>query len=397
MKKQAMIALALCTALFVGGCGKEEVVVEEKTLRSVEVTTVGTGNISSEFAYTGKAAPSKQVSVVPTVPGKVTAFNYELGDRVGEGAVLFTVDATDLQNNMRSLEASYNAAKLGYDNAKTTYENNKILFDEEIISEQEFNQMTYAYESAAAGLESIQVQMDNLNKSIGDCAVTAPMSGVISHRGVEVGGFASQAAPAYTIMDLSTIKVEVGVSEQTVNTIKVGDKVQVLMTAVSEEPLTGTVSTIAPAVGQTGMYAVSVHMDNSKGKIKVGMLAEVSFVMESSSNAIILPVSAVIEKDEEVYVYVIENGTAKKTPVTTGIEDGETIEITSGLANGMQIVTKGQTYVSDGEQVNVVAIDGVDVKPEKKEASEAAEGTEETEVSEAAEETAETAETEKEE
>ena len=91
MKKQAMIALALCTALFVGGCGKEEVVVEEKTLRSVEVTTVGTGEISSEFAYTGKAAPSKQVSVVPTVPGKVTAFNYELGDRVGEGAVLLVL------------------------------------------------------------------------------------------------------------------------------------------------------------------------------------------------------------------------------------------------------------------------------------------------------------------
>ena len=68
-----------------------------------------------------------------------------------------------------------------------------------------------------------------------------------------------------------------------------------------------------------------------------------------------------------VAVYAIENGTTKKTPVTTGIESGETIEITSGLANGMQIVTKGQTYVSDGEQVNVVAIDGVDVKPEKKE------------------------------
>ena len=389
MKKRAMIALALCTALFVGGCGKEEVVVEEKTLRSVEVTTVGTGEISSEFAYTGKAAPSKEVSVVPTVPGKVTAFNYELGDRVGEGAVLFTVDATDLQNNMRSLEASYNAAKLGYENAKTTYENNKILFDEEIISEQEFNQITYAYESAAAGLESIQVQMDNLNKSIGDCAVTSPMSGVISKRGVEVGGFASQASPAYTIMDLSTIKVEVGVSEQAVNTIKIGDKVQVLMTAASEEPLTGTVTTIAPAVSQTGMYAVSVHMDNSKGKIKVGMLAEVSFTMESSSNAIVLPVSAVIEKEEEVYVYIVEDGKAKKTPVTTGIESGETIEITSGLADGMQIVTKGQTYVSDGEAVNVVAIDGVDVKPERK--AEPADASEETEDAE------KTTETEKEE
>ena len=120
MKKRILIALALCMALGTA-CGKKEVE-EEKTLRSVEVTTVGKGDIASEFSYTGKAAPAKEVSVVPTVPGKVLSFNYDVGDKVGQGAVLFTVDSTDLQNNMRSLQASYNAAKLGRDNAKSTYD-----------------------------------------------------------------------------------------------------------------------------------------------------------------------------------------------------------------------------------------------------------------------------------
>ena len=62
---------------------------------------------------------------MPTVPGKVLSFNYDVGDKVGQGAVLFTVDSTDLQNNMRSLQASYNAAKLGRDNAKSTYRQHK--------------------------------------------------------------------------------------------------------------------------------------------------------------------------------------------------------------------------------------------------------------------------------
>jgi RND family efflux transporter MFP subunit len=243
MKKRILIALALCMALGTA-CGKKEVE-EEKTLRSVEVTTVGKGDIASEFSYTGKAAPAKEVSVVPTVPGKVLSFNYDVGDKVGQGAVLFTVDSTDLQNNMRSLQASYNAAKLGRDNAKSTYDSNKLLYDEEIISKNEFDQIKYAYESADAQLASIQVQMDNLKKNISDCTVTSPMTGVIATRGVEKGSFASQAAPAYTVMDLSTIKVEVSVSEQVLNTIQVGDKVSVLMTAASETPLTGTVATIA--------------------------------------------------------------------------------------------------------------------------------------------------------
>lgn len=368
MKKKVLIALALCMALG-SGCGKEEVV-EEKVLRSVEITTVGEADISSEFAYTGKAAASRQVAIAPTVPGKVTDFNYDVGDEVTQGAVLFTVDTIDLQNNMRALEASYKAAKLGCDNAKTTYENNKLLYDEEIISKTEYDQIKYAYEAAAAQLESIQVQMDTLQKSINDCAVTSPLTGVIATRSIERGGYASAAAAAYTVMDLSTIKVEVGVSEQVLNTIELGDEVSVLMSAVSADPLIGKVSTVAPAAGQTGMYTVKVELDNTDGLIKSGMMAEVSFTAESSDDTIVLPRNSVIEKEGETYVYVLENGTAKKVIVELGIEAEDSIEITSGLKKGDQVVTKGQTYISDGEEVNVVSIDGESVKAEETESEE---------------------------
>ena len=363
MKKKLLIALAMCMALGTG-CGKEAAE-EEKKLRSVEITTVGKSDISSEFAYTGKAAASKEVSVVPTIPGKVTDFNYDVGDKVKEGAVLFTVDSIDLQNNMRALEASYNVAALARDNAKNTYENNKLLFDEGIIAKAEYDQIKYGYDAAEAQLTSLQVQMDTLKKSISDCAVKSPMTGVIATRGIERGGFASQAMPSYTVMDLTTIKVEVGVSEQVVNNIKVGDEVSVLMTAVSEEPLTGVVATVAPAVGQTGTYTVKVELDNTDGLIKAGMMAEVSFTAEKSEDTIVLPRNAVITKDDETYVYLVEDGTAKKVIVEVGIEAGETIEITKGLKNGDAVVTKGQTYISDGEAVNVVNAEPETEKTEK--------------------------------
>lgn len=350
MKKQAIGVFALCAVLF-AGCGQEEIP-EEKTLRTVETETIGKTAIASGFSYSGKAAPSKEVSVVPTVPGKVINFNYDVGDTVREGAVLFSVDSADLQNNLRSLEANYHVAELNLNNAKNTYENNKILFDEEIISQTEFDQIKLAYETTEANLTATQIQIDNLKKNISDCTVTSPMSGVIAQRGVERGGFASQAAPAYTVMDLSTIKVEVGVSEQVVNTIAIGDEVAVKMTAISAEPLTGRVSTISPSAGQTGTYTVKIELNNQDGAIKAGMLAEVSFTMEQSEEAFVLPRNAVLTKDGETYVYILEGNTAKKTPVETGIETGETIEITSGLSEGMEVVTKGQTYISDGEEVN---------------------------------------------
>ncbi|MBR5268996.1 MAG: efflux RND transporter periplasmic adaptor subunit [Anaerotignum sp.] len=352
MKKKLLIALAMCMALGTG-CGKEKAE-EEKTARSVEIMTVGKGEIASEFAYTGKVAASREVSIVPTIPGKVTNFNFDVGDKVTKGAVLFNIDTIDLNNNLRSAEAGYNVAKLARDNAKNTYENNKLLFDEEIISQMEFDQIKYAYEAAEAQLASVQVQLDTLKKSISDCAVTSPLTGVVATRSVEIGGFASQAMPSYTVMDLSVVKVEVGVSEQVLNSIHVGDKVDVLITAVSELPLEGVVSTVAPAAGQTGMYAVKIELDNAEGMIKAGMMAEVNFTAESAEDTIVLPRNAVITKDDETYVYVVENSTAKKVPVELGIETGEVIEITAGLKDGDQVVTKGQTYISDGEEVNVM-------------------------------------------
>ena len=353
MKKGSGL-LALICVIAMTGCAPEEEVVEEKSARSVETMTVSTDSISRDFSFSGTVAPSREVSVVPTVAGKVTGLGYEVGDSIGEGAVLFTVDSVDLENQLRSIEANYNVTKLQADNAKTTLESNQILYEEGVISKSEYDQLKLAYDTAEANLTAIEIQKENLEKNIADCSVTAPISGVISARNIEIGSFASQSSPAYTIIDLSSVKVEVGVSEQMVNQISVGDTVDVNLTAVSPEPLQGTVSTISPAATQTGTYTIKITMDNSRGLLKPGMLAEVTFVTAASDDTMLLPRDAVIDKDGETYVYIVENSTAKKVLVEIGIESGETVEITDGLTTDMQVVTKGQTYISDGEQVEVV-------------------------------------------
>ena len=144
------------------------------------------------------------------------------------------------------------------------------------------------------------------------------------------------------------------------NTIKIGDKVDVTITAVSELPLEGVVSTVSPAAGQTGMYTVKIELDNAKGLIKSGMMAEVNFTAEKAEDTIVLPRNAVITKDDESYVYVVKGDKVKKVAVELGIEAADTIEIKKGLKDGDKVVTKGQTYISDGEEVNVVNANGKD-------------------------------------
>jgi HlyD family secretion protein len=352
MKGKYILLISLCTALL-AGCANETNEADKTILRSVEVSTIGKDSISSNFTYSGKAAASKEISVVPTIPGEVTGFHFEVGDTVTKNQVLFTVDSSDLADQLRSAEANYNVSVLNLQNSEKTYNNNKVLFDEGIISETEMDQIKLAYESSKANIEALEINLDVLKKKINDCSVTAPMSGVITNRNVEQGGYASQSAPAYIIMDLSTIKVEVGVSEQAVNSIQVGDEVAVKMSAISNTPLVGKVSTISPASNQTGTYSVKVELDNKEGIIKAGMLAEVNFTKEKAEDVLVLPRNAVLTNDGVTYVYVLEGDVAKKTLVDTGIETGETIQITSDLPEGTQIVTRGQTYLSDGEKVTI--------------------------------------------
>lgn len=353
--KQTLILFSLCVVLL-AGCGKEAPE-EETILRSVEVTTIGKDTISSSFSYSGKAAASKEISVVTTVPGEVMAYNFEVGDAVRENQVLFTVDASDLADKLRSSEASYKASVLKLQNTEKTYNNNVVLFEQGIISQTEMDTIKLTYESEKASMEALDISLEVLKKQISDCTVTSPMSGVIVSRNVERGSFISQTTPAYVIMDLSTIKVEVGVSEQAVNSIKIGDEVQVSMSAVSDTPLIGKVSTISPASSTTGTYLVKVELDNKDGNIKSGMLANVNFTKEQAVDALVLPRSTVLTKDDETYIYTVDGDTAKKTPVTIGIDTGETVQITSDLPEGTQVVTRGQTYLSDGEKVSIAKQD----------------------------------------
>ncbi|KXL54184.1 cobalt-zinc-cadmium resistance protein CzcB [Anaerotignum neopropionicum] len=347
---QKLIVLSLCTVLL-AGCANGASEEETPVLRSVEVAAVGIDSISNAFSYSGKAAAVKEISVVTTVAGKVMSYNFEVGDTVRENQVLFTVDSSNLTDQLRSSEANYKASALSLENAEKIYNNNQVLLEQGIISKNEMDQIKLSYDSAKASMEALDISLDVLKKQIGDCTVTSPMSGVIVQRNVERGSFISQATPAYVIMDLSTIKVEVGVSEQAVNSIHVGDEVQVSMSAVSDTPLIGKVSTISPASGQAGTYSVKVELNNKDGSIKAGMLADVSFTKEKAEAVVVLPRSAVLTKNDETYVYVVEGDIAKKTLVTTGIDTGETIEITSDLPAGTLVVTRGQTYISDGEQV----------------------------------------------
>lgn len=312
-----------------------------------------------------------------------------------------------IQGSIDMAEAAYGVSQTAYDMAVTNYNNAKILYDNGTMSKIELDQANMQLEQAQVSLDQAQVsldqakssmvttnnslqqlkdtyslttgqitkenktaanlgvqqaqaqrdsvatQLDIARKTLDDTNVTAPISGVISYKGVSLNGMATPSSPAYTIVNTNNVNIEAKVSEKAISAINKGDAVEINITSLGQ-PFVGHVSAVAPAADQTGTFQVKITVNNQDGKIKPGMFAELSFVIEEANNTVVLPRNTVIQGDDGYYVYVAKNDKAVKVPVTVGIDNGEQIEVLTGLKQGDSVVTKGQSYLSSDELIKIV-------------------------------------------
>lgn len=263
---------------------------------------------------------------------------------------LFSVGGA-AQTEVESLESKVELARQQYEAAKNQYDllNNQIL-------KESAEAAAAGIKQAQAGVESARTQYESIQNQIANTRVKAEVGGMVASNNVTVGGTVSPSASAMTLMDINTVKVVLGVSDAVINQISLGSPVSISISAASDQPFEGHVSNIAPAPdSQTKLYPIEVELDNPDHIIKPGMFASAKLVLSSQDGIITLPLNAVVNKNEQTYVFVVqEDNTVKKVDVETGMSNEESIEIVSGLQEGDQVVIKGQDYLIDGSSVEIV-------------------------------------------
>lgn len=316
-------------------------VISEKIPVNVVTSVVERGNLYATSPLTGRIDPENSAAVVPMTPGEVTKVYVGLGDYVKKGQVLFTLDKGQAQT-------SYNAAKLSFDSAKAEFERMEILYKEGAISQQQYQGVKSQYDMARQNLSAA-------NDGLSYATVTAPISGYITSVSISEGGLASQASPALTIADISSLKINTNVSEYLVGKIQSGDKVNILIRSLSDFPFKGTITAIAPAPALgTLTYPISISLEDDTGQVKAGMFAEIQVISEMKESVLCIPSDAVFIKSGETKVAVLQGDIPNLVTVETGLDNGTQVEIIAGLKEGDTIVISGQHYVVDGEAVNIV-------------------------------------------
>ena len=380
--KRILAALLAGAMVLCAGCGKEEETEEESSnSTAVEVTDVTSGAMSSEYTLNGKIAAVNEVQVFPLLAGQVQTLNVSEGDTVSKGQTLFTVDTSTVTSTMSSLQQSYSAtktatdraiesAKVGVEQAELAVSNTEALLEAGAAAEQDLTKAKQALTQAQAGvaqaeaqqsasLAQIQASMDQINKQASLGTVTAPCSGTVTAVNVDRGGMASSAQPSVVIAENGAVEVQVSVAEDVFTGIKVGDTASVTVSAVSKESMNGTVSTLPAAAN---LYDVSVSLPSGT-KPPIGAFATVTFYTDRRASTISVPTESILTgNNNEQYVFTVNaDGTAAtRVTVTTGLVTKDSTEIVSGLKAGDRVVTKGQSYLSDGAAVHVVTSDAAD-------------------------------------
>lgn len=310
---------------------------------AVETAAVTRGSIARELEVSGNVEPLRVVGVNAQVGGALVAVAVEEGDFVREGQVLARMDDREIAAQAASAVASWEVARDALARARQ-------LRERQVITEAEYERDRAAEAAARAALDGVRARR-------GYTVIRAPMAGVITEKQVESGDVVGAQNRLFSIADLSTLVVRVGVSELEVGTLRPGQEVRVGLDAYPGQRFPARIRRIFPAADAgTRLVPVEVALTGEGARAaRPGYLARVAFALGEREGVVLIPASAVMGAAGAQNVFVVREGRAERRPVETGLSSEGLLEIVSGLQEGEAVVVTGNNNLRNDAEVRVVA------------------------------------------
>lgn len=307
---------------------------------NVKVEPVTTTTLTEYITSSGETLPEEEVTFAAEVPGRVEYLAADLGDEVKKGQVLAKID-------YEMLKAQSEQAEANYELTQKTYNRLYSIGDSRFASQQQIDEARTHMVQAKAQLRITQI---NLDKS----TITSTISGIVTRKFIEVGEYVGPGSPIFHIVNAKNLLVETTLAETQVVRVQQGSPAKIRIDALNEV-FDSTIHTVIPAaMAPSKTYVARTKLANPDNKIYVGMAATLQIVAEVHENVITVSHDVVIEEIETRYVFVEENGVAKKRTVTLGAAQGNKVIIESGLQVGDKLIVLGHRELVDNQPVRVV-------------------------------------------
>jgi membrane fusion protein (multidrug efflux system) len=314
----------------------------KKPALEIEAFMVKTGELDNIIKTTGNILPAEMVELKTEIAGRIDKLNIQEGKRVGEGTVLVQIDDSELQAQLRKLNAQL---KLAVETEKRQRE----LLSINGISKVE-------YDEAFTNLETLKAEIDLTNSKIRKSKIIAPFNGTIGLRNVSMGAYVSVGTTISSLVQLDPIKIEFNVPEKYASYIYDGMPVEFSIVGSSKSYQAKVFAYQSQITQDSRSLTVRAIMPNPKGELIPGAFADLKIQLERIGKAMMVPSYCLVPLLNGQNLYVIRGKNVTLVQVETGIRTAEQIQIVSGIAEGDSIASTGLLALKDKMPVTVKKI-----------------------------------------
>lgn len=329
-----LLALIACSK-------KKEVVAEPVIPVKTMIVSVGGGLSGNHYVGTIEEVTGTQVSF--EVPGNIRSLLVDEGDHVVKGQTLGTVEPSTLRE-------AYKAQHAQAEQARDAYRRFKKLHKEGTVADMKWVEIESKLSQAVAAEQMAKEQL-------GKTTLYAPFSGVISQKTADVGMNVLPGQPVFKLVTLSQVKMTFSVPENEISSVRNGEFVRFIVSALGNRAFRAKVTDIGVAADPLShTYKVKAILNNPGGRLMPGMVcdAQMETGNSSSNGQLVIPVECVqLDADNRRFVWIVQGGEAYQRYITIGDFTDNGVIINSGLVSGDELITGGAQKVSDGMKVKV--------------------------------------------
>ena len=351
---QTLAAMTLLFLPLVAGCAFDSGVAgepppsEATTLAADDAIPVAAlpmfrGRIESVLRFSTNLEAENRVDVLAEAERHVTHLLVEEGDTVRAGQTMLLLEDEAQRTALKRVESQLERSRL-------EYERQRRLFGQDLISEQAYNQARY-------DMEQLELALEDAERELGYATVTAPISGIVTERLINVGDHVENHTKLFEIIDFDSIVARVFVPERQLAGLFVGQPARVLAQSLAGSR-EAAIERISPVVDpQSGTVKVTLGIPGNQGLLP-GMYVEVDLVAAALEDTLLAPKRALVYDQEQVFVFRVAQGDdgprAERLMVRILIESEDVVHLEGDLADGERLIVAGQAGLKDGARIRLL-------------------------------------------
>lgn len=335
----------------------------------VEAAQARLGLLAREVTATGMTSPWRDANLRAEVGGRVLEVTVDNGDVVEAGALLLRIDGSRQRLAVSGASARVDGLEHDVELARTEYERKQGLVAKGSLAAAQLDGAKHGLDRAQAALDGANAELGSARRASKDAKMSAPIDGVVTRRLVDVGDTIGPGAPLLDLVDLSKIRVRVGLAGSEIGRLDQDAEAPVTIEDLGGESTLARFAALAPSADPiTGLFDVEYHLDNAEGRVRGGMVATISLPLRKGGERVLIPRAALTRRAGKLAVFVLvpapaaerggageglERRVVEVREVRVGAYGDQEVEILAGVKADEVLATSAQHALADAVLVEI--------------------------------------------